>query len=91
MILPDYRRKETLFADLVLELPAGNIYGLLGKNGAGKTTLLKLISGLLFPQGGVCEVMGYQSRHRWPQFLQEFYLIPESPLTKLLKPKSPLE
>ena len=32
-----YNRKQTLFNQLNLELPAGNIYGLLGKNGAAYT------------------------------------------------------
>ena len=28
-----------------LEVPAGSIFGLLGRNGAGKTTVMKLLSG----------------------------------------------
>ena len=72
-----YRRKEQLFSDLSLALPEGHIYGLLGRNGAGKTTLLRILSGLLFPQSGVCEVMGYNPQRRCPSFLQEIYLIPE--------------
>lgn len=72
-----YRKKEKLFKGLSLELKPGNIYGLLGKNGAGKTTLLKIISGLLFPQSGICEVFGLPSRKRLPQVLEDIYFIPE--------------
>ncbi len=72
-----YRKKEKLFTNLNLHLPPGNIYGLLGKNGAGKTTLLKIISGLLFPQGGDCQALGYKPSSRSPHFLEEIYFIPE--------------
>lgn len=72
-----YRKKKMLFKNLELQLPAGNIYGLLGKNGAGKTSLLKIISGLRFPRSGDCEVLGYKPLGRWVEFLQQIYLIPE--------------
>lgn len=35
-----------------LEVPAGQIYGLIGRNGSGKTMLLRLISGFVFPTEG---------------------------------------
>ena len=72
-----YEGVRGLFKDLDLQLKAGSIYGLLGKNGAGKTTLLKLIAGMLFPDGGNCNVLGFTPQHRLPQFLQEIYFIPE--------------
>ena len=72
-----YKRKPNLFTGLDLLLPGGNIYGLLGKNGAGKTTLLKIISGLLFPQKGNCQVFNYASQKRFPQLLEEIYFVPE--------------
>ncbi|MGB0036712.1 MAG: ABC transporter ATP-binding protein [Candidatus Acidiferrales bacterium] len=37
---------------LTLEIPNGEIYGLVGPNGAGKTTTLKMICGLLLPTSG---------------------------------------
>lgn len=73
----NYNKKQDLFDHLELELPSGNIYGLLGKNGAGKTTLLKIISGLLFPKHGEVSVVGYQPLKRYPQFLREIYLVNE--------------
>ncbi len=74
-----YRRRHQLFKDLTLQIPTGNIYGLLGRNGAGKTSLLKLISGLVFPKGGDISVMGYQPKDRLPSFLSDVFFIPEEP------------
>lgn len=72
-----YNQKQTLFDQLDLSLPPGNIYGLLGKNGAGKTTLLKIMTGLLFPKLGEIEVLELKPRDRFPHFLREIYLITE--------------
>ena len=44
--------------ELSLEVPAGEIFGILGSNGAGKTTTLKVLTGLLRPDSGRVEVCG---------------------------------
>ena len=44
--------------ELYMELPKGNIIGLLGPNGSGKTTLLKLGAGVLTPTAGTIEICG---------------------------------
>lgn len=72
-----YGRSAPLFDQLHLSLEAGNIYGLLGKNGAGKSTLMKIMAGLLFPQQGTVETMGFRPQERLPQFLQDTYFISE--------------
>ena len=72
-----YNKGSMLFEGLELSIPGGNIYGLLGKNGAGKTTLLSLISGLLYPKAGTCEVLGHVPSMRQPSFLSDLYFIPE--------------
>jgi ABC-2 type transport system ATP-binding protein len=43
---------------LNLQVPAGSIYGLLGRNGAGKTTTIKVLLGMAHPTSGVARVFG---------------------------------
>ncbi len=72
-----YKKNQTLFRDLNLNLNAGSIYGLFGMNGAGKTTLLKHIAGLLFPQQGECLIFEKDVKDRLPEIMANIYLIPE--------------
>ena len=80
-----YKNKAPLFNQLNLNVTEGNIYGLLGKNGAGKTTLLKIICGLLFPQQGTCDVLGFAPQKRSADMLKDIYFIPEEFYTPALK------
>jgi ABC-2 type transport system ATP-binding protein len=43
---------------LNLRVPAGSIFGFLGRNGAGKTTTLKILLGMVRPSGGRATVFG---------------------------------
>jgi ABC-type multidrug transport system ATPase subunit len=43
---------------LNLEVPAGSIFGFLGRNGAGKTTTIKVMLGMARPSGGGVSVFG---------------------------------
>jgi len=69
--------KHEVLKEINLNLECGKIYGLLGQNGVGKTTLLKIMSGLLKPKSGVCNVLGFNPFKREPGFLQELFFIPE--------------
>ena len=42
-----------------LEIPAGEIYGLVGADGAGKTTTMRLLVGALLPDDGEVTICGY--------------------------------
>lgn len=42
-----------------LEIPAGEIYGLVGSDGAGKTTILRLLVGALKPDQGTIRIGNY--------------------------------
>ena len=44
--------------DIHLQLPEGQVMGLVGANGAGKTTLLRLLTGLAAADAGSVEVLG---------------------------------
>jgi iron complex transport system ATP-binding protein len=41
-----------------LEVPSGEMLGIVGPNGSGKTTLLRLLSGVVRPSGGAVSVLG---------------------------------
>ena len=69
--------EKALFRQLQMSLVPGNIYGLLGLNGAGKSTLLKLMTGLLFPDGGTLSVLGRKPADREPAFLAQVFMLPE--------------
>jgi ABC-2 type transport system ATP-binding protein len=43
---------------LTLQVPAGSIYGFLGRNGAGKTTTIKMLLGMARPTSGTVRVLG---------------------------------
>ena len=50
-----YGRKNVL-GGVNLSVPAGSVFGFLGRNGSGKTTTIKLLLGLLKPSAGSCTV-----------------------------------
>jgi ABC-2 type transport system ATP-binding protein len=52
-----YERVEAV-GGLSLQVPAGSIYGFLGRNGAGKTTTIKILLGMVRPSGGRARVFG---------------------------------
>jgi ABC-2 type transport system ATP-binding protein len=72
-----YVKKTPLLANLNVQVAPGHIHGLLGKNGEGKTTLLKLIAGLIFPQKGKIDVMGFTPQKRNPEMLRDIFFFSE--------------
>jgi ABC-2 type transport system ATP-binding protein len=44
---------------LSLRVPAGTVYGFLGRNGAGKSTTIKMLLGMVQPNYGRIELLGY--------------------------------
>ena len=45
-------------SDITLNIPKGEIVGIIGASGAGKTTLIKLACGLLAPDSGKVWTLG---------------------------------
>jgi sodium transport system ATP-binding protein len=48
--------------NITFKVKQGEAAVLLGENGAGKTTLLRIISTMLKPDSGTCNIMGYDSQ-----------------------------
>lgn len=57
-----FRREYNLInalEDVSFTIHTGEIVGYIGPNGAGKSTTIKVMSGILVPDRGKCEIMGY--------------------------------
>lgn len=50
---------KTVVDHVALNVPRGAIYGFLGPNGSGKTTTIRMVCGLLRPDAGSGQVLGY--------------------------------
>ena len=53
--------RHTALRSIDLDIPRGEVFGLLGSDGAGKTTLLQMLAGILDPSEGRATVLGYDS------------------------------
>jgi ABC-2 type transport system ATP-binding protein len=49
--------------DVSLKIKSGEIFGFLGPNGSGKTTTIRMLCGLLVPDSGSGECLGYDILH----------------------------
>ncbi len=63
--------------NLNLELPKGQIMGLIGANGAGKSTCMRILMGLVHQDSGVVRVMGHEMPSQQVQAKQEIGFLSE--------------
>ena len=70
------RTREVRAVDAIsFTVDQGEVVGFLGPNGAGKTTTLKMLSGLLYPSGGIARVLGFEPSKRQRPFLSRITLV----------------
>ncbi|WP_141905934.1 ABC transporter ATP-binding protein [Lysinibacillus sp. Y5S-8] len=58
-----FQHKQVI-APLTLDIPKGQLMGLVGPSGCGKTTLIKMIMGMLKPDNGTIEVLDLAVPHK---------------------------
>jgi len=66
--------------DLTLQVPAGEIYGLLGHNGAGKSTAIGMMLGQVWPTGGEVKICGHDVQSNRRAALMQVGAIFETPV-----------
>jgi ABC-2 type transport system ATP-binding protein len=70
------QHREVVAVDRIsFDVAPGEVVGFLGPNGAGKTTTLKMLSGLLWPDGGTADVLGHTPSDRSREFLSQITLV----------------
>ena len=67
-------------ADLSLEVPRGEIFGLLGHNGAGKSTAIGMMLGQVWPTRGEVRINGFDVLSQRQRALHEVGAIFEAPV-----------
>jgi ABC-2 type transport system ATP-binding protein len=71
LVKPQYSTVEAV-RGLSFEMESGELLGFIGPNGAGKSTTIKILTGILFPNAGDVQVLGYIP---WKQRRQLAYSI----------------
>ncbi len=54
-----YKGGKQALADVTLDVPTGQIFGLLGPNGSGKSTLINILAGLVNKTSGTASIWGF--------------------------------
>jgi ABC-2 type transport system ATP-binding protein len=71
------RERVEALRGVTLQIPRGEIFGLLGRNGAGKTTLIKVLLGIVRSSGGEALLLGQDAGH--PDSRRKVGYLPEHP------------
>src|SRR5215467_8060893 len=63
-----------------LEVPRGSFFGFLGPNGAGKSTTIRILTGLIPPDHGTVEILGYRQPEQDLEIKRRIGLVPDESL-----------
>jgi ABC-2 type transport system ATP-binding protein len=63
--------------DFSIEVPAGHIFGFLGPNGSGKTTTIRMLCGLLTPDAGSGQCLGFDIIRQSAEIKREVGYMPQ--------------
>lgn len=61
--------------DISFEVPNGQIMGFIGANGAGKSTTIKMLTGILTPTSGFCEIDHKNPQHNRTEFVKDIGVV----------------
>src|ERR1700742_366188 len=64
-------------AGLTLEVPRGSFFGFLGPNGAGKSTTIRMLTGLIPPDSGSVEILGFKLPQEELEIKRRIGLVPD--------------
>ena len=81
------RGRRDVIPGLDLEIPAGEVVGLLGPSGSGKSTLMRCMVGVQVVQGGTVTVLGHPAGS--PALRREVGYVTQSPSCLLYTSPSP--
>lgn len=56
-------------------VPKGEILGFIGPNGAGKSTVIKMLTGILTPTSGTCEINGHIPQKNRQKYVKEIGVV----------------
>jgi ABC-2 type transport system ATP-binding protein len=65
---------------VTLEVPRGSFFGFLGPNGAGKSTTIRMLTGLIPPDSGTIEILGYRMPAEELPIKRRIGLVPDESL-----------
>ena len=81
--LTKYYGRRAVVNNVSLRIPAGCVYGFLGRNGAGKSTMIKMLLGMVHPDHGRATLLGEDSESLSPPMRARIaYLAEGHPLYK---------
>src|SRR5689334_18930856 len=63
-----------------LEVPRGSFFGFLGPNGAGKSTTIRMLTGLIPPDAGSIEILGFPLPQQELEIKKRIGLVPDESL-----------